>query len=541
VAGGAVTFTGLAENVRYVAYAGGVGVRFVVPEQGVYVLSGVTVSQALTLDLSLGATLKLANGVNAPLLTITAKGVTVRGGTIDGNLAGQTAYHYLVDSLADDTQISRVTFVNALACQVRLRWGTKGHKVLRCVFDGNGGVTAGAVTASRNAVEVHSSFSTVALNTFRDINQGHGVRVGRYLLTDPETVEGNVVALNQFQNMLDPVNESPAMKAEVNATHCLFAGNAVSNATRAFKADSCSHITFALNQLNGVLDNDGINAANCPFFTFVGNRLKGCGGGVQVGNSAIVALNTLENIGVGLEGTTLGGIRQDTTESGALVAFNVLKNVRRFPILLAGSFGRAIGNRLESCQAAASTAQIRTGTGGSTKGGEIAHCTVISPSSASGTVIAFQGTGDKLRVADNTLDGAADTGVSVFTTASPYLAGNIVGDATAPIALGSGVTDPAIGLNPGAPAGDVQVVATDANLTLTALLSPPVTLHTGTLTANRLVSAGGGYKGARFRVARSGAGAFTLTVASVKALSTGQWVDIIHDGTSWVVAASGTL
>jgi hypothetical protein len=32
VAGGAVTFTGLAENVRYVAYAGGLGVRFVVPE-----------------------------------------------------------------------------------------------------------------------------------------------------------------------------------------------------------------------------------------------------------------------------------------------------------------------------------------------------------------------------------------------------------------------------------------------------------------------------------------------------------------------------
>jgi hypothetical protein len=32
VAGGAVTFTGLAENVRYVAYAGGVGVGFVVPQ-----------------------------------------------------------------------------------------------------------------------------------------------------------------------------------------------------------------------------------------------------------------------------------------------------------------------------------------------------------------------------------------------------------------------------------------------------------------------------------------------------------------------------
>jgi hypothetical protein len=32
VAGGAVTFTGLAENVRYVAYAGGLGVRFVVPQ-----------------------------------------------------------------------------------------------------------------------------------------------------------------------------------------------------------------------------------------------------------------------------------------------------------------------------------------------------------------------------------------------------------------------------------------------------------------------------------------------------------------------------
>jgi hypothetical protein len=123
------------------------------------------------------------------------------------------------------------------------------------------------------------------------------------------------------------------------------------------------------------------------------------------------------------------------------------------------------------------------------------------------------------------------------------VAGNIVGDATTPINIGSGTTDPLIGLNPGAPAADYQEVTTDVNFTLTALVSPPVTRHTGTLTANRTVSLAGGYKGARFRVARSGAGAFNLNVAasSTKALATNQWVDVENDGTAWQIVASGSL
>jgi hypothetical protein len=509
---------------------------------GVYVVNGLALNKALTLDMSAGATLQLASATNAPLATVSAARVTIRGGTIDGNLAGQSAYHYLLESTADDTTLDGVRFTNALACQVRLRWSTKGHKVLRCLFDGPGADSA-VVTSSRNALEVHSSHTLVAHNTFRNINQGHGVRVGRYTFpTDVETVENNVVAFNQFENILDPVNESPAMKAEVNTIHSMFVGNTVKNATRWLKCDNASHVTVAFNQIQGALSPDGVNAANCPFAAFIGNRLKDCGGGIQIGVNASAIGNQLENIGIGLEATTMGGIRQNTTESRALVESNVLKNVRRFPILLNGSYSRAIGNRLEGCQAAASTAQIRVGSSG-TVAGEIAHNTVITPSSISGTVIAFQGTGNKVRVVDNTLDGTADQGVNVFTTVSPYVAGNTVGDATTPINVGSGTTDPLIGLNSGAPAADYQEVTTDVNFTLTALVSPPVTRHTGTLTANRTVSLAGGYKGARFRVARSGAGAFNLNVAasSTKALATGQWVDVENDGTAWQIVASGSL
>jgi hypothetical protein len=509
--------------------------------RGTYVANGLALNKSLTVDLTSGATLQLASATNAPLMTISAARVTIKGGTIDGNLAGQSSYHYLVESTADDTQILGVRFTNVLACQVRSRWNTKGAKIVGCLFDGPG-TDSVAVTSSRNAVEIHGSHSLVAHNTFRNINQGHGVRVGRYTGTDTETVENNVVAFNEFENILDSVNESPAMKAEVNSTHCAFVGNTVKNATRWLKLDSCSHITVALNQIQGALSQDGVNAANCPFAAFIGNRLKDCGGGIQIGTNGSAVANQLENIGVGLESTTVGGIRQDTTESRGLVAFNVLKTVKRFPILLSGSYSRVLGNRLESCTAAASTAQIRVG-GSGTVAGEIAHNTVISPASASGTVTAFQGTGNKLRVVDNTLDGTADQGVNVFTTASPYVAGNIVGDATTPINIGSGTTDPLVGLNPGAPAADYQEVTTDVNFTLTALVSPPVTRHTGTLTANRTVSLAGGYKGARFRVARSGAGAFNLNVAasSTKALATNQWVDVENDGTAWQIVASGSL
>lgn len=91
--------------------------------------------------------------------------------------------------------------------------------------------------------------------------------------------------------------------------------------------------------------------------------------------------------------------------------------------------------------------------------------------------------------------------------------------------------------------GGVATVG-DANATLTARSSAPTQVWKTPLTANRTVtlSTTGAVNGDAFRVTRTAAstGAFTLTVAG-KALSAGQWADVVFDGTAWLESASGSL
>ena len=88
-------------------------------------------------------------------------------------------------------------------------------------------------------------------------------------------------------------------------------------------------------------------------------------------------------------------------------------------------------------------------------------------------------------------------------------------------------------------------VASDAAFTLTPLSSAPDQLHTGTLTANRAVtlSTTNAYSGARFRISRTGGGAFTLDVGTgpLKALATNTWGEFVYDGAAWRLGAYGAL
>lgn len=95
---------------------------------------------------------------------------------------------------------------------------------------------------------------------------------------------------------------------------------------------------------------------------------------------------------------------------------------------------------------------------------------------------------------------------------------------------------------PAAP-GVSSTVNTDASLTLTPMISAETLLHTGTLTANRTItlSTTNAYVGARFRVVRTGGGAFTLSVGGLKSLGIGSWAEVMYDGSLWVLVAYGTL
>lgn len=85
----------------------------------------------------------------------------------------------------------------------------------------------------------------------------------------------------------------------------------------------------------------------------------------------------------------------------------------------------------------------------------------------------------------------------------------------------------------------------DANKTLIAVTHASTQRWTTALTANRTVtlSTSGALHGDKFRVVRTGLGAFTLNVGGLKTIpaSTAAWVDVEYTGSAWILTGYGTL
>lgn len=96
------------------------------------------------------------------------------------------------------------------------------------------------------------------------------------------------------------------------------------------------------------------------------------------------------------------------------------------------------------------------------------------------------------------------------------------------------------------PLAGYQTIATDAGFTLTPATSPYETLQTGTLTADHAVtlSTASAVAGVtKFRITRTGAGAFNLNVGTgpLKALATNPWAEFVYDGSAYRLAAAEAL
>ncbi len=85
----------------------------------------------------------------------------------------------------------------------------------------------------------------------------------------------------------------------------------------------------------------------------------------------------------------------------------------------------------------------------------------------------------------------------------------------------------------------------DTSQTLTAGTDAPTQRWATTLTADRAItlSTTGAVNGDRFRIVRTGLGAFTLDVGGLKTIpsATAAWVDVEFDGTAWRLTGYGTL
>ena len=85
----------------------------------------------------------------------------------------------------------------------------------------------------------------------------------------------------------------------------------------------------------------------------------------------------------------------------------------------------------------------------------------------------------------------------------------------------------------------------DADVTLTHGTSEKTQLYATTLTVNRVVTLSGtnAIEGAKFRVVRTGLGAFTLDVGGLKTIAsaTAAFVDVEYTGAAWVLTGYGAL
>jgi len=92
----------------------------------------------------------------------------------------------------------------------------------------------------------------------------------------------------------------------------------------------------------------------------------------------------------------------------------------------------------------------------------------------------------------------------------------------------------------------IEVSSVNNNFTLTPLTNAPVVIHTATLgIADRTItlSTTNARNGSRFRIVRTGGGAFNLLVGSptLKTLATNTWCEVEYDGSAWNLVAYGTL
>lgn len=153
---------------------------------------------------------------------------------------------------------------------------------------------------------------------------------------------------------------------------------------------------------------------------------------------------------------------------------------------------------------------------------------------------------DNNKVRDNDFKGGTTTDIRVPHVYARYteIAGNSTdGTATTGINnLGAGtIVGRNFGFAPESPGADQG----DSDATLTALVDEEIQRWDTPLTANRTItlSATNAFNGARFRVVRTGLGAFTLDVGGLKTIpsATAAFVDVMYDGSAWVLTGYGTL
>ncbi len=195
-------------------------------EEGVYLLSDVTISKSLTFT-GHNATLKLEDAANKPMFYITGARVTFRNINIDGNKINQSGVNFnLFEVTGEKFRFEKVNVSNVYGRAIVLQHSAKYSKILDCTFEDNG------VVANCNAITAKASFSLIKDNTIRNHGEGWGIIVGR-LFADPDVKIENVIVTNNTVENLRHV----AIGAEHDSEYCTFTDNTIRNCKQGMKFD----------------------------------------------------------------------------------------------------------------------------------------------------------------------------------------------------------------------------------------------------------------------------------------------------------------
>jgi hypothetical protein len=304
----------------------------------------------------------------------------------------------------------------------------------------------------------------------------------------------------------------------------------------------CDGLLIALNDIRGVRNGLDIGANGAGNYadkvTVVGNYIEGTATDTWSGAAAF-------NAGIGILGVDAGTAARNVSVVGNVVkGFNVFNTGSQAAggIVLIYVDGVTVsGNRVYDTGTFANTA------GGIVVNGAAAGVTLSGNSVKTGNglppVLLVNVTGDSLAVTGNHLVDGNGTAYAVRVSGTTLSMLNVVGNSTSASSPFLATTSTITGTRVDWLEDLVSADRGDTSQTLAVRVDLPVQRWATALTANRTItlSTTGAVNGDTFRIVRSGAGAFTLTVGSIYTLVVPGWVDVTYDGSAWVVTAWGSI
>lgn len=276
-------------------------------------------------------------------------------------------------------------------------------------------------------------------------------------------------------------------------------------------------------------------AAACDRISVVAPRIRDAGydpllntwNAIAIAGSHRVTVVAPDIADVGGAGVVIGSDNGEIVSTGCSIVGGSVSRTGRESVVIQGAGNAVVGVALVDADVAAVGARF----------------VKIAGTTVGGTSI--EATRNKIVGCDlSVLTTTVDYGV-VFDGTGGGCVGNDVSDTRA-VGLSARLTREDSGASGNTTnGGGVSPDRGDASVTLEAGTDAPTQLFATDLTANRTVtlSGTGAYHGARFRVVRTGLGAFTLDVGGLKTIAsaTAAFVDVEFNNTAWILTAYGAL